>query len=203
MSSKQNSRRTTLWNSEVNADDDLDFCFICKKEDHGQDSDIIDWITCDGCEEWFDAVCAKVSFSAGSGTAAYTCKDCTRANRHTAELKSFITESISSSIAEVRNEFLEFRKWTKSEMDGLTNNNMTLFSNEVDTQRAKIKSIVQSACRLLLFSECLSGAIRIILSQLSKLETWLESNVTTLIVAGGRGLAIGQKCHCYTANLLT
>jgi sarcosine oxidase delta subunit len=140
MGSRQNSRRTTLRNS--NADDDLDFCFICKKEDHGKGPDNIDWITCDGCEEWFHAVCAKVTFSAGTAAAPYTCKDCTRANRHTAELKNFITESISTSIAEVRKEFAEFQKWTKSEIDGLTNN-MTLISTEVATQRVKIKSIAQ------------------------------------------------------------
>jgi hypothetical protein len=72
-----------------------------------------------------------VSFSAASATAPYTCKDCTR------------------HIVEVRKEFPEFQNWTKSEVDGLTNN-MTLSSNAVDTQRAEIKSIVQGGGTALL-----------------------------------------------------
>jgi hypothetical protein len=84
------SRRSTLRN--VIADDESDVCYLCKKDDPGKGSDNIEWINCDICEECFHAVCVKVPASS-DGNTVYTCRECARSNRQTADLKLFITES--------------------------------------------------------------------------------------------------------------
>jgi hypothetical protein len=104
------SRRFTLRN--VIADDESD---VCKKDYTGKGSDNIDWINCDICEEWFHAVCVKVPASS-DGNTVYTCRECARSNRQTAELKLFITESITTNIAELKQDFADFRVWTESEI---------------------------------------------------------------------------------------
>jgi hypothetical protein len=141
MSTSQGSsiRRSTLRN--VISDDESDVCYFCNKDDPGKGSDNIDWINCDLCEEWFYVVCAKVPVSSDDNT-VYTCRECARSNRQTAELKLFITESITTNIADLKQDFADFRMWTESEITEL-NDKVKTVGTEIASQRVKIKTITK------------------------------------------------------------
>jgi hypothetical protein len=72
----------------------------------------------------------------------YTCRECARSNRQTAELKLIITESITTNIAELKQDFADFRMWTKSEITELKDK-VTTVGTEVASQRVKIKTITE------------------------------------------------------------
>jgi hypothetical protein len=68
----------------------------------------IDWINCDLFEdEWFHGNCARIPVSSDDDTVTgYPCTECARSNLHTTELKLFITESITTNIAEPKSRSL-------------------------------------------------------------------------------------------------